>query len=572
MAEFNFGLLTPPGSQSIGNAFVTGMNQAATLQQLENQNALAKYTLAKAQREDELTNKMLAGLQGANTIEEQARILRSVGRVKEANDLLTAALNQQKTRTDIAVNTGKVIRDAATTVLTDPTYKTALAAVQYVAAATGQDMSSELAKLEGMKDNPVKIADWARGHSLTGEQLMNANKPLQVAANTTLVNRNNLQPLAQTGAPNPVTGQQEFPAFRAPGATPAAAAGAAPAAAAFGATPAAAAGAAPASMQERLIQAAQNYAIALDKAGLPVNIRVPTIGAGAAPGGANALAGAAPNVNALGANVPLPGGTPRQALEQFQSDLRRREAAEKSERDRVAALERQGFRSLSGGRQERIPGGPADPEALAAQEEGKNLAKLRTEEYKELGKNAVAARKAMPAITTAERILEAGFKTGWGAEVQAAAANILTSLGVPEAKQYATTAQTFLAQARQITNDRLLEQKGTQTENDFKRVEDIGAKLTNTVDANKFLLAVNRAVNNQTIDKHKFFTKWETTHNNLKGAEQAWQDGPGNISLFERPELKAYAETQTPQKPATAPRGGSSIQNQADAILRKGNP
>ena len=124
MAEFNFGLLTPPGSQSIGNAFVTGMNQAATLQQLENQNALAKYTLAKAQREDELTNKMLAGLQGANTIEEQARILRSVGKVKEANDLLTAALTQQKTRTDIAVNMGKVIRDAATTVLASPTYET----------------------------------------------------------------------------------------------------------------------------------------------------------------------------------------------------------------------------------------------------------------------------------------------------------------------------------------------------------------------------------------------------------------------------------------------------------------
>ena len=140
-------------------------------------------------------------------------------------------------------------------------------------------------------------------------------------------------------------------------------------------------------------QDALNLALAMDRAGLPVNIRVPA--PGAAPGGANALPGAsAPNVNALGANVPLPGETPRQALERFQSDLRRGEAAEKSERDRVAALERQGFRSLSGGRQERIPGGPADPEALAAQEEGKNLAKLRTEEYKELGKNAAAARKA----------------------------------------------------------------------------------------------------------------------------------------------------------------------------------
>ena len=248
MAEFNFGLLTPPGSQSIGNAFVTGMNQAATLQQLENQNALAKYTLAKAQREDELTNKMLAGLQGANTIEEQARILRSVGKVKEANDLLTAALNQQKTRTDIAVNTGKVIRDAATTVLTDPTYKTALAAVQYVAAATGQDMSSELAKLEGMKDNPVKIADWAIGHSLTGEQLMNAKKPIQMASGNILVDSKNLQLLAQTSAPNQVTGQREYTDYRAPGATPGAAPGAAgaPAAAAPAAPAPAAAAPAPA--------------------------------------------------------------------------------------------------------------------------------------------------------------------------------------------------------------------------------------------------------------------------------------------------------------------------------------
>ena len=30
MAELNFGLLTPPGSQSIGNAFEQGMDQAAS--------------------------------------------------------------------------------------------------------------------------------------------------------------------------------------------------------------------------------------------------------------------------------------------------------------------------------------------------------------------------------------------------------------------------------------------------------------------------------------------------------------------------------------------------------------
>lgn len=95
MAELNFGLLTPPGSQSIGNAFVSGMDQAAVARAQENQNALAQYTLSKAKREDELTNRMLAGLQGADTIEQQAAVLRSVGRVKEANDLITSGLERR---------------------------------------------------------------------------------------------------------------------------------------------------------------------------------------------------------------------------------------------------------------------------------------------------------------------------------------------------------------------------------------------------------------------------------------------------------------------------------------------
>jgi len=98
MAELNFGLLTPPGSQSIGNAFVQGMDQAAAARAQENQNALAQYTLGKAKREDELTNKMLAGMQSATTIEQQAAVLRSVGKVKEANDLLTSDLTQRELR------------------------------------------------------------------------------------------------------------------------------------------------------------------------------------------------------------------------------------------------------------------------------------------------------------------------------------------------------------------------------------------------------------------------------------------------------------------------------------------
>ena len=62
MAELNFGLLTPPGSQSIGNAFVQGMDQAAVARAQENQNALAQYTLGKARREDQQQNELYAAV------------------------------------------------------------------------------------------------------------------------------------------------------------------------------------------------------------------------------------------------------------------------------------------------------------------------------------------------------------------------------------------------------------------------------------------------------------------------------------------------------------------------------
>jgi len=95
MAELNFGLLTPPGSQSIGNAFVQGMDQAAVARAQENQNALAQYTLGKAKREDELTNQLLGDLRNAKTPQEQAYAYARAGKPKEGSDLLTGIATRQ---------------------------------------------------------------------------------------------------------------------------------------------------------------------------------------------------------------------------------------------------------------------------------------------------------------------------------------------------------------------------------------------------------------------------------------------------------------------------------------------
>lgn len=115
MAELNFGLLTPPGSQSIGNAFVQGMDQAAVARAQENQNALSQYTLSKARREDELTNQMLAGMQGADTIEKQADVLRRGGKYKEANQLLASGVDLNIKKGTLAALPGKTALTAAQT-------------------------------------------------------------------------------------------------------------------------------------------------------------------------------------------------------------------------------------------------------------------------------------------------------------------------------------------------------------------------------------------------------------------------------------------------------------------------
>jgi hypothetical protein len=115
MAELNFGLLNPPGSQSIGNAFVQGMDQAAAARAQENQNAMSQYALSKAKREDQLTNQMLAGMQGATTIEQQADVLRRGGRYKEANELLTSGLERDIKRETLAAQPGLRARTAAQT-------------------------------------------------------------------------------------------------------------------------------------------------------------------------------------------------------------------------------------------------------------------------------------------------------------------------------------------------------------------------------------------------------------------------------------------------------------------------
>jgi len=83
MAELNFGLLTPPGSESIGNAFVRGQDQARAaqmqnlqMQQSQRQGQMAEFQFKKAQDTEAKLNqyyskiKTLSGLGSPKEIED----------------------------------------------------------------------------------------------------------------------------------------------------------------------------------------------------------------------------------------------------------------------------------------------------------------------------------------------------------------------------------------------------------------------------------------------------------------------------------------------------------------------
>jgi hypothetical protein len=167
---------------------------------------------------------------------------------------------------------------------------------------------------------------------------------------------------------------------------------------------------------------------------------------------------------------------------------------------------------------------------------------LLVKEYGDISNAAKLAAKTLPSIDTNLNILNNGFKTGFGTETIAAGANVLSALGVPNAEKFATNSQKFLGSATQAVLQKQLEQKGPQTESDAQRIQQTGAQLGNTVQANQFMLSAAKAQLKRDMDQRGFYDSWWKQNKTYDGAESAWYTGEGGKSLFDRPELKAYKE------------------------------
>lgn len=127
--------------------------QVAGIQNAQNQNAMAQYSLAKARREDEVQNALL---REAATIgddpEAQNKLLRRYGKFTEAAKLEEQRLQAQKLKQEIAVKRGQAIAGVVAAVHADPSDANVAMALDAAGAATGEPLDKVKQMILGIKD------------------------------------------------------------------------------------------------------------------------------------------------------------------------------------------------------------------------------------------------------------------------------------------------------------------------------------------------------------------------------------------------------------------------------------
>jgi len=175
-------------------------------------------------------------------------------------------------------------------------------------------------------------------------------------------------------------------------------------------------------------------------------------------------------------------------------------------------------------------------------------------DYTTIRDRAESGRRFLTTIDQAQRALDAGLRTGFGAEAVKQGARFLAALGEPEAEKKAANAELFLAAAKENVLRRQIEQKGPQTESDAARIEETFISLGTTPRANQFMLDVAREQIKRDGEQQRFYAKWRRDNGTFDGAEEAWLEGEGSKSLFDRSALKKYA---TPEAAGRGPAVGT---------------
>lgn len=97
-----------------------------------------------------------------------------------------------------------------------------------------------------------------------------------------------------------------------------------------------------------------------------------------------------------------------------------------------------------------------------------------------------------------------------------------------------SSGQQFNGVMQNIVLNQMQAQKGPQTENDAKRIEQTVASLGNTPQAREFLLDSAMAVNDMKILKRDFWQRYKNETGSFNGAGTAWRDSLGGAGMVRK--------------------------------------
>lgn len=154
-----------------------------------------------------------------------------------------------------------------------------------------------------------------------------------------------------------------------------------------------------------------------------------------------------------------------------------------------------------------------------------------TNTYQPTLDSASGARDMSNAISAIRNI---DLKTGWGTEAKAAAASVLSGLGIApaNAQMFAANSQKFQQVAMDRLQKNLMLQKGPQTEGDANRASKTFVSLANTPEANAFILDYAQAQANADLRKADFYREalpLAQQGQDLTRVDREWQKVSGSI-------------------------------------------
>jgi hypothetical protein len=120
-------------------------------------------------------------------------------------------------------------------------------------------------------------------------------------------------------------------------------------------------------------------------------------------------------------------------------------------------------------------------------------------------------------------------QTGFGTEARVDLARIVntltgSTLGEETFGVDIPAMQVFKAVSETLVNSKLNEATGPQTDQDAMRIRSTMASLDKESEANRFLIATMKETNRRKIEQHKFYQKFYSDNDTLKGADAAWLD------------------------------------------------